>query len=332
MVAFNKNIHLCPGTFLTLLMKAKNEVATAHEKEKGISYSNSDDDVFEALLKISFPDFTVENKGSFHTFTNQYKQCGKEAARSIPLANENAVEGIKQTDLNVGFTMRMQQFIKTYLKETELNWLVNALVDLMEEDSLISDENLWYMGANFRRETSTLRINDSIYVDWFLASVWYYIITECKHNKIEKEVYDSWFAKETKEQGYEFVSDIGKKDIVNYKIQWYETPGTLIESAYVDDEEDDGDIFGSGICPEIGTKSPLVVLTIKEDILSEGEEDHVEIEEKKEEPVKTSQDIMAEQLLKSAQAMADVFGACMDNLVRSEFQKDKTSEHMVVIK
>lgn len=35
---------------------------------------------------------------------------------------------------------------------------------------------------------------------------------------------------------------------------------------------------------------------------------------------------MTEQLFKSAQAMADVFGACMDNLVRTEFQKGKTSE------
>lgn len=129
MAAFNKNIHLCPGTFLTLLMKAKNEVATAHEKEKGISYSNSDDDVFEALLKISFPDFTVENKGSFHTFTNQYKQCGKEAARSIPLANENAVEGIKQTDLNVGFTMRMQQFINRCVEKNDLYELLWILYD-----------------------------------------------------------------------------------------------------------------------------------------------------------------------------------------------------------
>lgn len=241
MAAFNKNIHLCPGTFLTLLMKAKNEVATAHEKEKGISYSNSDDDVFAALLKISFPDFVVEKEGSFHTFTNQYKQCGKEAARSIPLANENAVEGIRKNQLNVGFALRMQQFIKTYLKETELNWLINALVDLMDADPLISDKNLWYMGASFQRETSTLRINDSIYVDWFLASVWYYIITECKYNKIEKEVYDSWFAKEPKDKGYEFVSNIGKKDAVNYKIQWYETSGTLLESAYLDDEEDEMD-------------------------------------------------------------------------------------------
>lgn len=274
MAAFNKNIHLCPGTFLTLLMKAKNEVATAHEKEKGISYSNSDDDVFAALLKISFPDFVVEKEGSFHTFTNQYKQCGKEAARSIPLANENAVEGIRKNKLNVGFALRMQQFIKTYLKETELNWLINALVDLMDADPLISDENLWYMGASFQRETSTLKINDSIYVDWFLASVWYYIITECKHNKIEKEVYDSWFAKETKDQGYEFVSDIGKKDVVNYKIQWYETPGTLLESAYLDDEDDDA--FNPDICPEIGTKPPLVLLTIKENILSE-EEDEIQI-------------------------------------------------------
>lgn len=275
MAAFNKNIHLCPGTFLTLLMKAKNDVATAHEKEKGISYSNSDDDVFAALLRVSFQNFEVKNEGSFHTFTNQYKQCGKEVAKSIPLADENAIEEIRKAKLNVGFTLRMQQFIKTYLKETELNWLINALVDLMEADPLISDVNLWYMGASFQRETSTLKINDSIYVDWFLASVWYYIITECKHNRIEKEIYDSWFAKENNDQGYDFVSGIGKKAVVNYKIQWFETPGTLLESVFGVEEEDDeededeGIAFNLDVCPEIGEKPPLLLFAIKEDILDE---------------------------------------------------------------
>lgn len=37
MTSFEEEIHLCLGTFLTLLMNAKNEVANAHEKEKGIS-------------------------------------------------------------------------------------------------------------------------------------------------------------------------------------------------------------------------------------------------------------------------------------------------------
>lgn len=165
MTSFEEEIHLCLGTFLTLLMNAKNEVANAHEKEKGISYSNSDDDAFAALIKVDFQDYEVENIGSFHTFTNQYKQCSKEVAKAIPLANKNFVEKLKKSGINVGFCVRIQTFIKDYITETELKWLVNALIELTEADSLITDDNKWYMAASFQRETSTLRVSDSIYVD-----------------------------------------------------------------------------------------------------------------------------------------------------------------------
>ena len=281
MRAFNRDIHLCPGTFLTLLMKAKNDVASAHEKEKGMSYSNSDDDVFEALLKISFPDFKVENGRSFHTFTNQYKQCTKEAAKSIPLADENAIEQLKKSRMRVGDALRMQSFIKTYLKEIELNWLINALVELMDADPLITDENFWYMGADFRRETSTLKINDSIYVDWFLASVWDYVAVTCNHNRIEKDIYANWFEKVPNEQGYGFVSNIGNNDPIDYKILWYETPGTLLENAPIDDDDEEDDEeeeeeLEYSICHEIGTTPPHVLMVIKEDILDE-EKDEIQV-------------------------------------------------------
>jgi hypothetical protein len=162
MPAFEEEIHLCPGTFLTLIMRAKNEVASAHEKKKGISYSNSDDDVFEALIKVAFQDYKVENKDSFRTFTNGYKKCAKEAAKAIPLANENAIEGLRKNGINVDFCVRMQCFIKNYIKETELKWLVNALIELIEADSLITDDYKWYVAVSFKRETSTLHVRDSI--------------------------------------------------------------------------------------------------------------------------------------------------------------------------
>ena len=68
---------LCGGTFLTLLVKSKTDVAAAHEKEKGVSYENSDDDVYEGLIKVFFPDYEIPNRDSFHTQTNNYKKCLK---------------------------------------------------------------------------------------------------------------------------------------------------------------------------------------------------------------------------------------------------------------
>lgn len=221
----NKKIRLCPGTFLTLLMKAKKDVATAHEKEKGISYENSDDDVFEALIGTAFDGFTVSNKSSFHTFTNTYKQCKKECAKSIPLADESAVSCFKTNSNSVGFCLHMQEFLKTYIKESELIWLVNALILLIENDDNISDERIWLTAANFPREKSTLRVIDDIYVDWFVASVWAYTILRCKRNKIDKDIYNQWVA----ELDARMETDNNRESWTEFNINWFETPFYKVE-------------------------------------------------------------------------------------------------------
>lgn len=185
---------LCAGTFFTLLVKAKKDVASAHEKKKGVSHQNSDDDILEALIKIFYPEYSIGNVDSFHTFTNNYKHCKCEAQRSLPIAAESSIAHVKSMARTVSLVYRVNEFINDYIKETERMWLLNALVELIECDDEIDSTDTWCIGKDTLVNKCDLRTEKTIYLDWFIADVWSYILVKSRKNKAGVNTYESWYA------------------------------------------------------------------------------------------------------------------------------------------
>lgn len=276
---------VCGGTFLTLILMAKTPVATSHQRMKRVSHKNSDDDIFQTLIQVAFPEFEVENTNSYHSTLNNYKKCKREVANAWPLAKEEFIKEIRDLSDDFCYVKRMNSFLKSNILESQMVGLINRVVDLILKDD-IANKQKWTVSEGCVVASNSICTCEKVYADYFLWDVWKYIITSANKNKTDVSLYEEW------------LSNILSQDVSDFIIK----EGVIQLSEF---EER---------------------VTTNVEIAESEEEDDVEIKEKKEEPVKTSHDIMAEQLLKSAQAMADVFGACMDNLVRTEFQKDKTSE------
>lgn len=201
---------LCGGMLLSLLCKTKNDVAPAHDKVKSVSYENSDEDIFKALIKVLFDDFTVGNAGSFKTITNEYKICKNNGMRYFPFRNANDINAISSTPLSSNMVWKMGELIRNFITYEKRQELLNAVVELLEESTNINETYGWHISENKEVSIKDIRDANEIYIDWLLCDVWRYIVIYSKENKHGLDSYLDWFGKVDEDDGkYHFVSNIG---------------------------------------------------------------------------------------------------------------------------
>lgn len=142
-----KEYVLCGGTFFTLLLRARKQRIAARRNAEGESDGLSDQDVFEGLLKVAFPNFVAPAGSSFKTYTSNYKACRLSSNEYLPFENSELINNFN--DVIIGSydpaLVRMSEFIETFISaEDYANWLVKALLELIEFDS-DTDKGLFYV-------------------------------------------------------------------------------------------------------------------------------------------------------------------------------------------
>ena len=86
-----KEYVLCGGTFFTLLLRARKQRIAARRNAEGESDGLSDQDVFEGLLKVAFPNFVAPAGSSFKTYTSNYKACRLSSNEYLPFENSELI-------------------------------------------------------------------------------------------------------------------------------------------------------------------------------------------------------------------------------------------------
>ena len=133
-----KEYVLCGGTFFTLLLRARKQRIAARRNAEGES---------DGLLKVAFPNFVAPAGSSFKTYTSNYKACRLSSNEYLPFENSELINNFN--DVIIGSydpaLVRMSEFIETFISaEDYANWLVKALLELIEFDS-DTDKGLFYV-------------------------------------------------------------------------------------------------------------------------------------------------------------------------------------------
>ncbi len=258
-----KGYVLCGGTFFTLLLRARKQRIAARRNADGESDGLSDQDVFEGLLKVAFPNFVAPAGSSFKTYTSNYKACRLATNEYLPFDNSELISNFDDVIVSDydSALVRMSEFIETFISaEDYANWLVKALVELIELDP-DTDEGLFYIenGGQPYDKKHLMQLTE-VDLASFLLGVWHYIIMHRADNKIGADTYEEWHNKpETPRARREFISDIGKSKSKQIKvsIEYYKQTSTATED---DDDADEEDfiLLGTpdGIAPEI-TGDPM---------------------------------------------------------------------------
>lgn len=259
-----KEYVLCGGTFFTLLLRARKQRIAARRNADGESDGLSDQDVFEGLLKVAFPNFVAPAGSSFKTYTSNYKACRLSSNEYLPFENSELISNFNDTIVGAydPALVRMSEFIETFISaEDYANWLVKALVELIEFDP-DTDEGLFYIenGGQPYDKKHLLQLTE-VDLASFLLGVWHYIIMHRADNKIGADTYEEWHNKpESPRARRDFISDIGKSKSKQIKvsIEYYKQESPVIDDNEENSEDEDLIFLGTpdGIAPEI-TGNPM---------------------------------------------------------------------------
>lgn len=213
-MADTKEYVLCGGTFFVLLLKARKQRIAARRNAEGVRDGLSEQEVFEALIKIAFPNFVAPAGTSFKTYTSNYKACRLSSNEYLPFENTELVDNfdnLVQENYSEALA-RMSDFIKTYLADEDYgNWLVKALLEVIESDTSITDELFYIENGSQPYDKKHLLSVEKVELPSFLLGVWHFIVKNRPDNKIGVETYELWHQRpENSRAKHEFISDVGR--------------------------------------------------------------------------------------------------------------------------
>jgi hypothetical protein len=209
------NSYLCGGIYFVLLLQAKRLRRKARDKFQGGTDGLNDTDVMKGLIYVVTGQAEDPYSDSFKKNTSEYKSCKYNGGTYIPFNEvptsnsfDNAVKNKYSDTLE-----RMSEFTNEYLlvenSETR-EWLIKALLDVIEQDVEIKDTDLFYICSDGDAVTkAALSEISNIEFEPFLLGVLHYIILNRKNNTLGRSTFESWHAKQSPHSEWNFVSTIG---------------------------------------------------------------------------------------------------------------------------
>lgn len=208
------NMRLCGGTFLVLLFEARGQRRASRMSEGRPGDGKSNPEVMARLVRSVNPDFQMPSGRSFNTFTSDYKLCRTSDTPAAGLTDEEIVQRFDH-QVKTKYYEHLGFFYG--LLENTINWevkgprLVASLIDLIEEDSTIPSDALFYVrpyGQPVKK--SELKKIECICIPSFVFGVWHYIITKIRDNTVGADTISSFLDNSGESRSErKFVSAIG---------------------------------------------------------------------------------------------------------------------------
>ena len=207
--------YLCGGNFFVLLLQATRLRRKARDKFLGGTDGLNETDVMKGLIYVVTGQAVDPYSDSFKKSISEYKSCKKNGGTYIPFSDvstynsfDNAIKTKYFDTLN-----RMFVFTNEYLSvenSAKIEWLIKALLDVIEHDTDIKDEDLFYICRNGENVTKSnlIKLSD-IEFEPFLLGVLHYILLERKDNTLGRSTFESWNTKELPNSEWNFVSNVG---------------------------------------------------------------------------------------------------------------------------
>lgn len=189
---------LCGGTFFTLLLEARQTRSGKKEQLYGKRDGLSEPEVLDGLIKVMYPEFKApSSERTLKTITSDYKLC-KNNGSNLPFydkeirAFDNRVKGNYQTALK-HMCCFVNRFIEAGGSVKRGEWLVKALLDLINRDQSIGDSDAFYVCKNGQAITkAALRTVAEVCLPAFLLGVWHFIVVRRQDNTVGKDTLNEW--------------------------------------------------------------------------------------------------------------------------------------------
>ena len=217
---------LCGGILLDLILQAKKPRQSARSAMGGSTDAHSDTMCAMNMIKILYPDYNDKRSKQLGQNLTAYRQCTTSSSINLPFKDEDVLASFrKRFEENAGADFgKYIRFIDTFINiSSKGRWLVNAVLDVIESDTSISDDEKFRIAADgsYLTKREMLQAPELCFQS-FLFGVWAFVMLERTDNEVGRDTYLSWFEEpDTKGNPWVFVSDVGKNDR-DFKLSYYD--------------------------------------------------------------------------------------------------------------
>lgn len=235
--------YLCGGTFFFLLVQAKKPRAKAREREKGVSDGLKDPAMMNGLIQAITGNNNYIYEDSLKKNTSQFRECKIDGSAYIPFndtatANAYDYEIINNYDVSLS---RMQKFTDDFLNPAKGAWLVHVLLDVIEHDTDIENDALFYVQHNGKFLSKIdLQTTTHFELQPFLVGVVHYILMNRSDNISGQDTLDEWGVKKSKRSERKLKSSFSLGFFQSATVDWC-TPSEhniQIEKDKIDEEQE----------------------------------------------------------------------------------------------
>lgn len=194
---------LCGGTLLVLILnsrkKNKNEIS-----------------LLETMLGVLSSELDIE-RSTQKEQTKKFKICKEHSMLATPF-EKRAMQDKMAKDIRESYDYlleRTKKFVENYV-DTDSDThkdeiLVKAILEVIEQDTSISDDKEFYILPNGKSVTKERLVSiKKIYLPSFMLGVLYYVMMNIKDNKDGAETYDKWCPKPHSGTMRRYTANIGE--------------------------------------------------------------------------------------------------------------------------
>lgn len=186
------HFRLCGGTFFNLLLQANDNCSASQDLR------------FRDFLGIIDPQVLTDvSKGEaydkLHTYASKFRNCKQVPTNGkyIKLGNEKVCM-VFQDELKREATApitRVKEFADSYIPERSRLWLVRCLLELIESDTSIGDNEIFYIKPGFAPSYKIDFLRADVEIDFydFLLGIWFYVYKNCKDNTVGEKTIQRWY-------------------------------------------------------------------------------------------------------------------------------------------
>lgn len=197
-----RQYRLCGGTFFTLLLQARKQRMGVREHYKGMSDGMADPILLMALAEIAIPDYSVPNASMMTTVksaTSRYKSCQANGGTYFPFTDVAVVASFDERVKNdysrclSAMNAYVEDYIDVFGETKKDEYLVKALVEVLNSDTTISDDQEFYVCEDGAALTKAqICAASELCLQSFLLGIWHYIIVCVRDNKVGADTYNDW--------------------------------------------------------------------------------------------------------------------------------------------
>lgn len=201
--------HLCGGIFFGLLCEAKKTRRKAKNKLNGGSDGLTIPGIYAGLINV----ITGEDLSSCAGLTlkrcaTNYRKCESSTGAYVPFTNSanQSAFAAQYKSKNPDLLNRMSRFIDTYLNEAKCEWLVRAIIEILQ-----TERPNTVVALNDAEYITVAKLDNSKTISFlpFLLSVLYYVVTECPDCESGKPTFEAWYSQKSPRGEWKFNSNVG---------------------------------------------------------------------------------------------------------------------------